>query len=338
MTGSFWGYFLIFVGALSGCMFLTPLALRLALSLGIYDQPSSRKIHKIPIPNVGGVAIVTAFYIAVLFSSAISSPDAGTGQMNLVLGLALLLAFVGLIDDLRGISPLQKTLVQIFCAICICFAGDGVSIFQIDILDWMVTIFWIVGITNAFNLLDNMDGLAAGLAGIASLGFFVVAATNDQYLVGSLAVALAGCSLGFLKRNHHPAQIFMGDGGSLFLGFLLSYIGLKLRFESPISRSFLVPITICAVAIVDTTVVVYSRLLRRVSPFQGGQDHLSHRLLKLGFSIPSSVFLIYFLALIVTVASIFISKSGSIVAWILLIVNWLVLLLLAIRALQVKIE
>ncbi len=338
MTGSFWGYLLIFVGSLSGCLLLTPFALRLALFFDIYDQPGSRKIHKSPIPHIGGIAIVTAFSLAILIASIIRSPDASSRQINLILGLALFLAFVGLIDDLKGITPLQKTMSQFICAICICLAGDGVSIFQIEVLDWGITILWVVGITNAFNLLDNMDGLTAGLAGIASLAFFGIAALNDQYLVASLSLALAGCSLGFLKKNYHPAEIFMGDGGSLFLGFLISYIGLKLRFESPISRSFLVPITICAVAIVDTTVVVCSRLIKGASPFQGGQDHLSHRLLKLGFSIPSSVRSIYGLAVIVATVSLLVARSGSFLAWLLLITIWAILFFIFFRALKVSTE
>ena len=183
-----------------------------------------------------------------------------------------------------------------------------------------------------------MDGLTAGLAGIASLAFFGIAALNDQYLVASLSLALAGCALGFLKKNYHPAEIFMGDGGSLFLGFLISYIGLKLRFDSPISRSFLVPITICAVAVIDTTLVVCSRLLKGSSPFQGGQDHLSHRLLKLGFSIPNSVRSIYSLSLIVATASVFIARSASFPAWFLLITIWLILLFIFFRALRVSTE
>ena len=338
MTGSLWGYLLIFLGSLSGCLLLTPFALRLAIFFNIYDQPTSRKIHKAPVPHIGGVAIVTTFSIAILIASKISSPDAGSGQINLILGLALFLAFVGLIDDLKGISPLQKIISQFICAICICLAGDGVSIFQIEVLDWSITVLWVVGITNAFNLLDNMDGLTAGLAGIASLAFFGIAALNDQYLVASLSLALAGCALGFLKKNYHPAEIFMGDGGSLFLGFLISYIGLKLRFDSPISRSFLVPITICAVAVIDTTLVVCSRLLKGSSPFQGGQDHLSHRLLKLGFSIPNSVRSIYSLSLIVATASVFIARSASFPAWFLLITIWLILLFIFFRALRVSTE
>ena len=130
----------------------------------------------------------------------------------------------------------------------------------------------------------------------------------------------------------------MGDGGSLFLGFLISYIGLKLRFDSPISRSYLVPITICAVAVIDTTLVVCSRLLKGLSPFQGGQDHLSHRLLKLGFSISNSVRSIYSLSVIVATASVFIARSASFSAWFILITIWLISLLIFFRALRVSTE
>jgi UDP-GlcNAc:undecaprenyl-phosphate GlcNAc-1-phosphate transferase len=151
----------------------------------------------------------------------------------------------------------------------------------------------VVGITNAFNLLDNMDGLSAGVAAIAAGSCFVIAVVNGQFLVGGLSAALAGCALGFLRHNFHPARIYMGDAGSLYLGFLLAYLALKLRFDSPEDVTFVVPILVLGVPILDTTLVTVSRLVNRRSPFQGGRDHLSHRLVRLGLPVRGAVGAIY---------------------------------------------
>ncbi|MED5580016.1 MAG: MraY family glycosyltransferase [Nitrospinota bacterium] len=332
MNGSLLSYLIFFFGSLFGSLFLTPMALNLALQKEILDIPGGHKSHSSPIPYLGGVAIVTAFSLVILCATTFGSLSAGSGQLNIIVGLALLLAFTGLIDDLKTISPVIKFSVQIFCALCICLADDGVSIFEIEFIDWPITFLWVVGITNSFNLLDNMDGLAAGLAGIVSFTFFCIAATNGQFLVASLAVALSGCSFGFLKKNSFPAAIYMGDGGSLFLGFLISYLGLKLRFDSPISRSFLVPITACSIPILDTTVVFFSRLWHRRSPFLGGKDHISHRLVSRGHSILGAVRKIYVFAFMVGFVSFFITKVSSLLAGIIVATVWVFITSVAVFA------
>lgn len=152
---------------------------------------------------------------------------------------------------------------------------------------------WIVAITNAFNLLDNMDGLSAGVAVIAAGFFAVIAVMNGQYLVAPLAAALAGCALGFLRSNFHPARIYMGDAGSLFLGFVLAVVGVKLSFPVSGQATFLVPVLVLGVAIFDTALVSATRIRHGRSPFQGGRDHTSHRLVVCGLSVPGAVTLIY---------------------------------------------
>ena len=176
-----------------------------------------------------------------------------------------------------------------------------------------------VGITNAFNLLDNMDGLAAGQAALCALTLFAIAAANGQFLVAALAIGLAGCASGFLRHNFHPARIYMGDGGALFLGFLIAYLGIKLRFESSVSESFLIPVLACAVPILDTTLVTVSRLATGRSPFQGGQDHVSHRLVRSGLPVPVAVGLTYFASASVGVLCFVMSRVDPASAWILAI-------------------
>jgi UDP-GlcNAc:undecaprenyl-phosphate GlcNAc-1-phosphate transferase len=161
-------------------------------------------------------------------------------------------------------------------------------------MDLALTILWFVGITNAFNLLDNMDGLAAGLSTIISMTIFAIAVSTGQFMVATAAVGLAGCTAGFLRYNFHPARIYMGDGGALFVGFMVAYLGIKLRPDGVKTVSALVPAIACSVAVFDTALVTISRLARGRSPFLGGQDHLSHRLVKIGLPIPIAVGTIYF--------------------------------------------
>jgi UDP-GlcNAc:undecaprenyl-phosphate GlcNAc-1-phosphate transferase len=172
-------------------------------------------------------------------------------------------------------------------------AGIKVQLFHGNWIDLVLTVIWITGVTNAFNLLDNMDGLSAGIAAIAAGFFFVIAAINGQIAVAALSIALAGCALGFLRHNFHPARIYMGDAGSLFLGFLLAVIGLKLKFQGPTRVTFMVPLLVLGAAIFDTTLVTITRLIHRRSPFAGGRDHLSHRLVFLGLPVPVAVGVVY---------------------------------------------
>jgi UDP-GlcNAc:undecaprenyl-phosphate GlcNAc-1-phosphate transferase len=168
-----------------------------------------------------------------------------------------------------------------------------------------------VGVTNAFNLLDNMDGLSAGTAVIAALSIFGIAVLQQRYLVAALALALAGCATGFLRANFHPAKIYMGDAGSLFLGFVLAVLLLKLRATAPTRVPVAVILAVPGVALFDTTLVVVSRLAHRRSPFEGGQDHTSHRLVKMGLSVRGAVVTIYAAGVVLGGAALLMSQLGS---------------------------
>jgi len=289
-----WLYAAAFSAALAMAFGLTPVALRVALRKQVLDQPGEYKKQEQAVPYLGGLAIVCSFSIVVLVGTLLRPLATFTAQVPLMIGCALALSVVGLVDDLKGVNPLIRFALETGAAVALFYEGVGVQMFPGGgAANLAITVLWIVGITNAFNLLDNMDGLSAGVATIAALFFFLIAAINGQVLVGSLAIALAGCALGFLRHNFHPARIYMGDAGSLFLGFMLSVIGLKLEFVSPVHVTFLVPILVLGIPIFDTALVVLTRLGHKVNPFHGARDHTSHRLVFVGIPVPAAVSLIY---------------------------------------------
>ena len=317
MSGVWWEYLAVFVTTAILSIVLTPMALRYAIRANVLDQPGEHKSHKVAVPYLGGLAIVVTFVIAVILMSVLRPPHTGRGELLGVLTIAVLLAAVGLIDDLRQVSPLWRLVAEVSAASIVWSLGNGTAVTTVETVDLILTVLWFVGITNAFNLLDNMDGLAAGLAAISSMTIFAVAGTNGQFLVAGLAVALAGCTVGFLRLNFHPARIYMGDSGSLFIGFLVAYLGIKLRFEGGRLVSALVPIFACSAAVFDTSLVVISRIRAGRNPFQGGQDHVSHRLVKLGLSVPAAVCTIYLGAIGVGILSFAISRLEPVSAFLL---------------------
>jgi len=317
VTGAWWEYLAVFSATATVCVVLTPWAMRLAFRRNLLDHPGDHKSHNAAVPYLGGVAIVTTFSLMVAVISLVWPPNSGLGELLVVLTAAVFLALVGLVDDVRQVSPLWRIVAEVVVAIAIWSTGTGVIVTTSEPVNMGLTVLWFVGITNAFNLLDNMDGLAAGIAAIASLTMFAIATTNDQFLVAGLAVGLAGCAVGFLRHNFHPARIYMGDGGSLFIGFLVAYLGIKLRFQGERLLSALVPMLVCSVAIFDTSLVTISRLATGRSPFIGGQDHVSHRLVRLGLPVPVAVGTIYFGAIGIGILAYVISSVDTASAWVL---------------------
>jgi UDP-GlcNAc:undecaprenyl-phosphate GlcNAc-1-phosphate transferase len=198
-----------------------------------------------------------------------------------------------------GLHAGFKLAGQILGALILLIAGVTIDVLHQPIFDAALTILWVVGITNAMNLLDNMDGLAGGVAAIASGFFLILAAVNGQYLVASLSAALLGASIGFLIYNFNPALIFMGDSGALFLGFMLAATGIKLRFPThPLLATWFIPIVVLALPIFDTTLVFVSRLRRGLNPLtHPGTDHISHRLVARGFTRREAVLILYLVAI-----------------------------------------
>jgi len=303
-----WLYLATFVGAIGLSLMLVPAVREYARNREIIDAPGGHKSHRTPVPYLGGVAMVAAFSVAMVigvvvrrsaqfddgqisitFGNLITQGDGLVRELAVVLGLALVFAAMGLIDDLRGLSPVFRFVVGLGLATVLVAYGVVLESPLPDWLDMVISVVWILGMTNAFNLLDNIDGLAAGTAAIASGAFFVIAILNDQQYSALLAIGLAGAMLGFLRSNFAPATIYMGDAGSLFIGFMMAYLGLKMRTNVAEIPQLFAPVLVLGVAVLDTTVVVVSRLRRGLSPFTGGQDHLSHRFLRLGLSVRRSV-------------------------------------------------
>ena len=218
---------------------------------------------------------------------------------------------VGLWDDRRGIAPRAKLLAQVGAALLVTAAGVRVELTPWPAVNILISLFWFVGITNAVNLMDNMDGLAAGTSAVSALFFTILAASAGQGLVASLAAAVTGASLGFLYYNISPAMIFMGDTGSLLLGFLLAVIGVRYSPSAlPLGSTWMVPIVVMGLPIFDTTLVTFSRLLNRRPVSQGGTDHTSHRLARLGLGNHRAVFTMYLAAGILGILAVFMTHSS----------------------------
>ena len=356
-----WLYVMSFLGALVLSLVLVPVVRAFAIRQTILDAPGAHKSHESPVPYLGGIAMAAAFSVAVVIGALIQQnatfgdgsvslkPEglfgAGFGpfgELLLVLGLALCLGVMGLADDLKGLHPNIRLGAEFLAASVL--IGFGIQ-FQSplnDGLDVIITLVWIVGITNAMNLLDNVDGLAAGVAGIAAGSFFVIAMLYDQPLTAILAIGLAGCTLGFLRSNFNPANIYMGDAGSLYLGFMVAYLGLKLRVDQAEWTQLLVPVVVLGVAILDTTLVVVSRLHRGVSPFQGGKDHISHRFLRLEVSVRRGVTVILFGAVVLGVLGIALAEMSIRDGWLILLAvavhGVAVVILLTTKRAQMSIE
>jgi UDP-GlcNAc:undecaprenyl-phosphate GlcNAc-1-phosphate transferase len=290
-------YVAVFASTLALTLGLTPLALRIAITRGVLDHPGEIKAQDSPMPYLGGVAIVLSFAVVVIVGALVFPPATDGWQVYLIIGLAVLLALVGLLDDLRGLSPLIRLAVETGAALAVWHWSTSVQFLDNGFLDALVTTLWIVGVTNALNLLDNMDGLSAGVSAIAAVFIFALAAANGQFLVATLAAGVAGCASGFLRSNFHPARIYMGDAGALFLGFLLAVLCIRLRFDGPEVVTFAVPILLMGVPLFDTTLVTVNRLLHHRNPMAGGRDHTSHRLVFMGLSVRVAVGMIYLAAI-----------------------------------------
>ena len=291
----FWGYGLILVGSLFLSLVLTPVAIGVAVRFGVLDHPGPAKAHVKAVPYLGGTAIVVAFAGVVLVAALLRPPPSGLPQLAGFLGLGVFLALVGLIDDIRGgLSPWLRLALEAGAGAAVWAMGYAAHLAGLPrALDAVVTVLWVAGVTNAFNLLDNMDGLSSGVSVIASLSIFGIAWLQHRYLVAALAIALAGCAAGFLRSNFHPARIYMGDAGSLFLGFTISVLLLTLRANAPTRVGVAVLLAVPGVALFDTTLVMLSRVAHKRNPFNGGQDHTSHRLVYLGLSVRKAVALTY---------------------------------------------
>jgi UDP-GlcNAc:undecaprenyl-phosphate GlcNAc-1-phosphate transferase len=332
-------YFFLFVISYVLVGLLTPLMRKIALAKGVLDRPNSaHKSHKNPVPYLGGVAIIIGVVI-VSYIALISNKFTWSNfwLATSVLGPALVMGLVGLWDDLKSLNPLPRFIGQSIAGLVVAVilvlndnVGNPTGIILVDVL---ITVLWIVGICNSINFFDNLDGGAAGTVAIAAISLTYLAITGNQYFIAALSIVIAGSTLGFLIWNRVPARIYMGDAGALFLGVLLAILTVRFKptTETSIS-SFAIPILLLAIPILDTTVAVFSRLRRKVSPFQGGKDHLSHRLVRAGLSRKLSAITLWSLTGLFSFFAILISLPNngyeviivliSLVFWLLLFISF----------------
>jgi UDP-GlcNAc:undecaprenyl-phosphate GlcNAc-1-phosphate transferase len=269
-------------------LILTPLAIKAAFKFGVLDRPVTHlKKHEHPVPYLGGAAIFAAFIIPVVTAKLILN-QTPHGVIGIIAGAAII-TILGLIDDIRPMGPAVKLFVELLVAGIMIKAGIHIKFIANPFVNNVLTILWIVGITNSMNLLDIMDGLAGGVAAVASLAFFFVAMFAGRINDMIPAIALFGAIVGFLFYNSPPAKIYMGDAGSLFLGFMLSALALNESYSKVNLMAVLSPVLILGVPIFDTMLVSLIRIKRGMLPIYGSNDHSSQRLVMMGLSKPQAV-------------------------------------------------
>lgn len=281
-------------------LILTPFIKNFAIRINAVDIPKDkRKIHKKPIPLLGGMAIYLSFVITMLLKEG----SLGTSEIGILIG-ATIIVVGGLIDDLKDIRPWQKLLFQLSAAVVLILFGVEIAVVTNPFpsnslflkLGWLsipITIFWVVGITNAINLIDGVDGLAAGVAFICSATIFIIAVLNGRREAALLTAILSGAIFGFLPYNFNPACIFMGDTGAQLLGFLLSAISLKGTIKSATAFAIAVPILAFGLPIYDTLFAMIRRKINGKPIMQADRGHLHHRLLDMGLSQKQVVIIMY---------------------------------------------
>lgn len=335
-------YFIGFAIAFLLTLLITPLTIRLAHYIGAIDYPNSRKVHQTPTPRLGGLAIAISVFLTVAFlwmwDSSVA--EAINSRLHIIPGVVigiLIILILGIIDDVEPISAGIKFLVQTLAAIIVVLSGLNISAITIPLtgtfielgwVAWPLSVLWILAITNAVNLIDGLDGLASGIAAIAALTIAFVSILNAHFTVAAVLFAVAGTLLGFLKYNYPPAKIFLGDSGSLLLGFILSLGAMQASVKSPAAFALVVGVSILALPILDTSVAMLRRFLKPWLPgtteeqpvsmkqclksiFLPDKSHIHHRLLARGWSHKKSVHTLYLISTIFAVCAVLLAWSNS---------------------------
>ena len=286
---------------------IIPLVKKIAYHIGALDIPNERKVHTTPIPRLGGLGIFFGFLVGYMIFGK------STIQMNSILIGSFIILLTGIFDDIKPISAKAKLLGQILASCVIVFYGNillnNITIFGLDInfgiLSYPITILFIVACTNIINLIDGLDGLAGGVSSIFYLSTIIICFFQGRYmeLEFILALLMLGSTLGFLIHNFHPARIFAGDSGALFMGFTIAIMSL-LGFKTTAITSIFIPLAILAVPILDTLFAIIRRLLKHQSISTPDKQHLHHQLLKMKFSHRNTVLIIYLITALFSTASI----------------------------------
>lgn len=303
----------------------TPLVKSLAEKVGAVDVPKdNRRMHKTPIPRMGGLAIFLGFLLSTLLFVPLSTPVRG-----MLLG-AVIIVVLGILDDIYALPAMPKLIVQIVAALVAVLHGNVIQVLSnpnifSDNPYWVlggwaipISVIWIVGITNAVNLIDGLDGLAVGVATISSLTMLVIAMLVSDGMVALMMAALAGGCIGFIPYNHNPAKIFMGDTGSTFLGFVLATVSIQGLFKFYTIISFAVPFLMLGLPLFDTCFAILRRLSKGQNPMAPDRSHVHHRLIDMGFNQKQAVAILYVISGILGLSAVVLTTSGALKAMVLL--------------------
>lgn len=332
---------LTFVVAFAFSFAATPIVYRFAFKIGAIDVPrDSRRMHKKPIPRLGGLAIIFGFTVAICCFGHLSR------SLGAILAGAAIIAVMGVVDDCKNLDAKLKFCIQIIAALVVIIGGNiritvltNPNIFSdnpyVILPDWLsgvTTVLWIVFITNAVNFIDGLDGLAAGVSAIMSVSLVFIAVRVGEYSVATVGLALMGACFGFLPFNFNPAKIFMGDTGSTFLGFMLATLSIQGVFKSYAIISFAVPLLILGLPLFDALFAMIRRIYHGQSPMTADRGHLHHRLIDMGFSQKQTVFILYTISGILGITAVILAESGTLRALILLICVLLFLIIEGLRS------
>jgi UDP-GlcNAc:undecaprenyl-phosphate GlcNAc-1-phosphate transferase len=319
---------LIFAGTAFG-LILTPLVIAASNTLGLVDAPGGRKVHSVSVPRLGGVAVIAAAALTIFVVEPLASGPSIAGPLRpILLGAALVFA-VGVLDDVRPLPWWPKLMVQIVAALVVMQAGPLIEritvagqTWQLGIWSWPITLLWIVGVTNAFNLIDGVDGLAAGISAIAGATCATILLARGHLPEALLVMSLVGATIGFLVYNFAPASIFLGDGGSLPVGFVLATTALTGWQKGATALAAGVPLLIFALPIADGAAALTRRIFRGGRDehpsiasvvrhiVQPDRDHIHHRLMALGLSPRRTVMLLYTLTLVLAAIALATAQPG----------------------------
>lgn len=316
-------YLKLFTLALLTAFVLTPPVRRLALSVGAVDRPAARKVHTEPKPYLGGVAIYLAFFAAMAWSVGF-----GSRTMQGILIGATLILLIGVVDDLRSLRPAVKFAGQILAAVVLVWFDVKIEWLtnpfggMIILPSWLVpvlTVFWIVAVINVVNLIDGLDGLAAGISTIAAVTLLMAALMAGQHTVVLMTAALAGAALGFLPHNFNPAKIFMGDGGSMFLGFLLAAVSVEGTLKSAATAALVIPVLALGLPMFDTALAIVRRTANGRPFHEADRGHLHHRLMQMGLSHRDTVLVMWVVSGWLGISAIALMAIGLVPALVLLL-------------------